>query len=360
MRIFIANIFPKSKILKYGASVAAHNFCYNLIEGGTFDKIFSILPIGKVAKKDLSYEYPEIEAVCCSFLRKGKIALRLAPLLENIRLFMMIPPKASVWFYNLPPLSALLFILLKCFKPSVKLYIIILDFTPGKKGLRGGCESLLLRLINSSDGTIRLANSPLFTVKNSVCLPGIVPVNTISYPKVAEIKKEFLISGALGENISMLSMLLKSFSEMPELTLHITGEAPNIDFVKSYTNKYRNIIYHGMVSYDEYMKIIHKVPYLLSTRNPYLPENQCNFPSKIIEALLHNRIIVSTIHYEQLDGIRYFVVSASKANFINALYQITALPEEELLKYANQSEEIYRRYNSNVWIANMKKIEFNK
>ena len=206
-------------------------------------------------------------------------------------------------------------------------------------------------------GMIKLADSPLFKVKNSVCLPGVVPDDGIEYPKVGNVSKEFLISGALGDNISMLSMLLDAFSQMPECTLHITGKAPDVEKVKRYASQYKNIIYHGMVEYDEYLRILHAIPFLLSTRDPLYPENQCNFPSKIIEALLHNRIIISTLHYGQLEGIRYLKVPAEANGLRKSLQSIVSMKQAELLLYANQSDEVRDRFNCEVWKVSMNKIE---
>ena len=98
-------------------------------------------------------------------------------------------------------------------------------------------------------------------------------------------------------------------------------------------------------------------PFLLSTRNPTYPENQCNFPSKIIEALLHNRIVVSTLHYPQLDGINYFEVSHDVDDFVKDIESIISLPENQLLTYANQSNVVAKRFSTEVWDKTMKLIE---
>ena len=164
------------------------------------------------------------------------------------------------------------------------------------------------------DGTIRLADSPLFTCKNSVCMPGVVPVNSREWPKIISVKK-------------------------------------------SYTLRCSNIIYHGMVEYTEYLQILHDVSFLLSTRDPNAPENQCNFPSKIIEALLHNRIVVTTLHYPQLDGINYLEVPAQIDGFVSALQDIVEMPQDMLFLYANQSEKVMHRFNTEAWKSNIKKIE---
>lgn len=346
-RIIITHIVPRDKVLKYNLSVAACNFSHNLIEGGAFERYYSVLPPfvgGRVEK---------FEGLVYSRLRYYGVFRKVAPLVENIAIFNKLSKGDSVWYYNSTTLNALLIVLLRIFKPSVQQNMIMLDYTPSDKPV----DRFLLWLSNHMHGMIKLANSPLFKVKNSVCLPGVVPADGVEYPKVENVTKDFLISGALGDNISMLSMLLDTFSQMPELTLHITGKAPDEKKVEQYASQYKNIIYHGMVEYDEYLRILHATPFLLSTRDPRYPENQCNFPSKVIEALLHNRIVISTIHYPQLDGIKYFKVVPEIQGFISDIKGIISMLPDELISYANQSEKIKTKCSVNVWKSHMLNIE---
>lgn len=349
-RIFLTHIAPKSKILEYKVSSAACNFSYNLMSNGMFDKVFSILPANVSGKKDFTNN-EGVEYIYSSLRSKG-ILRKFAPIIENYRLFRKIENGSSVWLYNMSMINIWLVLLLRMFKPSVKVNIIVLDFTPGAKH-----NDYFLKQINKCHGRILLANSPLFNKENSVILPGVTPNNNIEYPMIQEVKKEFLISGVLGENIAMLSMLLEAFSRMPHLTLHITGIIEDDTTVKEYASKYPNIKYHGCVSYDEYLTILHNTPFLLSTRNPAYPENQCNFPSKIIEALLHNRIIVSTLHYEQLNGIRYFEVPANCDGFIKEIEKISRSKNNELMLYANQSALVKEKFSTEIWNNKMQIIE---
>ena len=346
-RIFLTHSVPSDKVLRHRLSVAACNFSNNLIDGGVFDKVYSILPTF------VNEAVEPFSGLVYSSLRRNIILRRLAPLAENVTVFAKIPSKASIWYYNSTILNALLIVLLKLFKPGVKQYMVILDYTPSAKPV----DKFFLWLTNKMDGTIRLADSPLFICQNSICMPGVVPINAKEWPKIASIKKSFLISGVLGYNISMLPMLLEAFSKLPEMELHITGKANDLKLINSYTERCSNIVYHGMVSYDEYLRILHDTPFLLSTRNPEAPENQCNFPSKIIEALLHNRIVISTLHYPQLNGIKYLEVSAQIDGFVSALQNIARMPQDKILPYANQSEKVMQCFNTEVWKSNMEKIE---
>lgn len=338
------------RILDYKVSSAACNFSYNLISGGMFDKVYSILPSTVSGKK--SFENSEGVEYIYSSLRNKDYLCKLALIVENFTLFCKIKDGSSVWLYNLAKINIWLVILLRWFKPSVKINVIVLDFTPGTRR-----SKFFLKYINKCNGRILLANSSLFNKENSVILPGVTPSKDIDYPEIRELNKGFLISGALGENIAMMSMLLEAFSKMPSLTLHITGVTDDDSKIKEYSSIYKNIIYHGCVAYEDYLEILHKTPFLLSTRNPEFPENQCNFPSKIIEALLHNRIVISTLHYEQLDGIKYFEVPANLEGFIETLMNIAQMDREVLICYANQSNLVKELFNTDVWNKTIHKIE---
>lgn len=348
MRIFITHILPKEQILKYKLSVAACNFSHNLIEGGSFDRVYSILPTYVRGQLD----NVGMDGLVYSSWRNSVILRRLAPIRECLTLYKKIPAKSKVWLYNVSILNAFLIILLKLFKRSVGVYVILLDYTPTTNVI----ERFFLWMANHVDGDIRLSNSPLFTNKNSVCLPGVTPKTSPNVRKQQAINREFILSGVLNEPIAMLSMVLHVFSQLPQLTLHVTGEIHQKELAERYKN-YSNIVFHGLLSYEDYLHIFHRVSFQLSTRNPRYPENQCNFPSKIIESLLHNRIVVSTIHYEQLVGINYFEVNSDEQSFLHDILNISNMTDQDLMLYANQGEKVTNMFNTDVWNKTMKDIE---
>lgn len=351
MRIFLAHIIPKQQITNFHVAQASHNFCYTLIEANVFDKVYSIMPSNVTGLKsdfvDKSYE------LVYSSFRRYKYTLKLAALIENIKLFFKLKKGDFLWLYNVTVINILLVRLLRVFKPGVYILPIILDFSPELKQ----CKAML-PTINKADGMITLSNSPLFTVKNSVCLAGVVPQSVPNHENVVTpIKKEFLLSGNLSEQICMLNMLLPAFSQMPDFILHITGRAQDKEPLERYVANNSNIVYHGLLSYQEYIKLLEEIPFVLSTRNPNSPENQCNFPSKIIEALLYNRIILSTIEYPQLKGIEYFTVPSDEQGFAIQVREICQKEDNELLKYANQSDRVYKLFNAERWELIMSQIE---
>lgn len=355
-RIFWTCVLPEHLIAQYGLSFAACNFSFNLMSGNTFDKVYSGMPlyVGGKMRQD-AFDDRRFELIYDKWRERSGMWQKFATFKEQVTILRKIPKNASVWFYNLNTLNALLFLLLKWFKPSVQLNVIVLDFTPVNKGF--GLNKLYLRLINWAHGRICLADSELFCKKNSVILPGVVPYTPEKFPEIKIVKKSFLLSGVLSEEIAMLSMVLDVFSKLPDCELHITGSKGNEELLKQYADRYVNIHWHGQLLFKDYLELLHSVTFQLSTRNPQMPENQCNFPSKIIEALHHNRIIISTIEYPQLDRVKYFTVNPEKEKFYGEIKDISNLPEEKLLRYANQRVVIENFFSKMVWLNAMVRIE---
>lgn len=355
-RIFWTCILPEHLIAEYNLSFAACNFSFNLMSGGMFDKVYSSLPLyvgGEMQQE--AFEDNRFELIYDKWRGKRGLWRKLATFKEQFSIFRQIPKRSSVWFYNVNTLNALLFLLLKLFKPSVQLNVIVLDFTPVNQGL--GLNQIYLKLINWAHGRICLANSSLFRKHNSTVLPGVIPQGNEKLPGIKKVKGTFLLSGALSEEISMLSMVLNTFSKLPDCELYVTGSKGNEELLHEYANKFSNIHWHGQLPFKDYLELLHDVSFQLSTRDVRFPENQCNFPSKIIEALYHNRIVISTIQYPQLDGVKYFTVSPVEENFLDSIKRIVGLPQSELLSYANQGGLVSGMYSVKVWNKVIEKIE---
>ncbi len=355
MRIFQTFILPDALVSKYKLSFAAANFSRNLMRGGGFDKVYSLMPL------NVNGELPQIkddgyDVVYSKWRKRGSILAKFAIFHEQWKLFKKVKKDDVLWLYNLNVINALLFILIKAFKPSVKLNIIVLDFTPAISWKQQ--NYWYLKLINRTHGAICLADSNLFTIKNKTILPGVVPPASKHYPEIVTPKKEFLLSGVISPAIASTPMVLEAFSQMPDCTLHITGNVlEGEDMLKEYAAKYPNIKYQGAVSFEDYISIMQSVTYQLSTRDESYPENQCNFPSKIIETLLHNRIVISTIAYKQLDGVNYFKVDSNGDTFKRQVEEICNKPNGVLMQYANQSTLVTKLFGTDVWNNTMTDIE---
>lgn len=359
MRIFQTFVLPDHLVARHGLSFAAANFSRNLINGGVFDKTFSLIP---TSVKGPLGEFDEdgYEVVYSRWRSRGKLLSRLAIFAEQWKIFSRVGPNDSIWFYNLNFLNAYLFLLLKIFKPSVRLNIIILDFTPAQSFREP--NYWFLKLINRAHGVISLSTSELFKVKNAALLPGVVPSSSSTISEAPQIQKPtltFLLSGVISKTIALTSRVLEAFAQNPQCILHITGKlSGNEDKIREYASRYPNIFYHGAIPFADYLELLHSVTFQLSTRDPQMPENRCNFPSKIIEALLHNRIVVSTIDYPQLKGINHIYFDADK--MADALQRISSMPLADLMACANQSSEVRSRFSTDVWRDTMSRIEENE
>jgi hypothetical protein len=211
--------------------------------------------------------------------------------------------------------------------------------------------------MNKADGTICLSTSKDFTCKNTVCLPGVTSHLNVDYPVITNPTKTFLLSVVINDSISMISTILEVFSLLPDCELLITGHVEDKKLIENYTEKFPNIHLKGMLPYEEYLELMHTVTYCLSTRNPKYPENQNNFPSKIIEHLLHNRIIISTLQYNQISDINYFNIPTEIDNMIISLSNISNMKSGALLQYANQSHKVKALFNQEIWKQNIENIE---
>ena len=317
MRYFITNVLPHHLSGKYKISYAAANFSWALIHSSVFDEVFSIAPLNVSGAID-DVDMPEL--VYSDWRKRGKILQKLAPIKESFLIFRKIKRNSNVWFYNISILNIVLFFLCKWFKPSAHCNVIILDIYIPKRKL--SLEALFLWAINHANSTIKLSDSPL-----------------------------------LREDISQISLIIRVFSKIKNATLYITGFSEKEEEMKLECSKYPNIHYYGELSFNRYMDLLHKVSFLFSTRDPKEKGNQCNFPSKIIEGILHNRIIISTIKYKQLAGLKYFFVSSDEDELKNQIEGIIRMDSVGLIRYANQSNYAKSMFNPNRWGEIMNSLE---
>lgn len=359
-RIFITTLSSPETIGALNLSFAACNFSRNLMSGGMFDKVYSILPPFVRGDLNQSIVPADADMMYSRYRNKSNVIFKILSLWdENYHIYRQIPKNASVWYYNLCMLNVGVFILIKLFKPHVKQNVIVLDFTPNSK--RFSLLNLYKWLFNRANSTILLAPYFEFTNTNSACLPGVVPQSTSNYPKIAQVSNEFLISGALSENISLLrTLVIPAFKRMSNYRLHITGDVCDRENLNEDIKQYNNIIYHGKLTSEKYFELLHSVTFVLSTRNPNSIENQCNFPSKIIESLLHNRAVISTMEYPQIRNLKYFKVSSNIDEFVDSINRILGEDKNEIMQYVNQAKETRKNFSPQVWKDTMIKLENNE
>ena len=138
----------------------------------------------------------------------------------------------------------------------------------------------------------------------------------------------FMYSGLLSK-VTGVDILLHAVLEMKEKSfeLRISGKGDLEQQVCDAAENDERICYLGHMEYDEYIENLKKVDVLINPRNMELPENQNNFPSKIMDYLATGKAILSSkfigwkkfeegiIFYDNTDMLKH-----EMENFISGQY----------------------------------------
>ena len=104
-----------------------------------------------------------------------------------------------------------------------------------------------------------------------------------------------MYSGIL-EKVTGIEMLIDAFLECNDdnIQLNVTGDGSLAEWIRDVSKRDNRIHYYGCIPYDEYRKKLSEADILINPRNMNLPENQNNFPSKIMEYLATGKMVIST------------------------------------------------------------------
>ena len=195
--------------------------------------------------------------------------------------------------------------------------------------------------------------------RNSRSLAGIIPDAELErkYPGPAEQDdRYFLFSGRLGP-VTGLSRVLKVFSELPEVPLTVTGH-DGIGEAISYAEKCPNIRYLGMLEFDEYRKILTGADFCLNFRDPALPENRNNFPSKILEYLSAGKLVISTIRYPELPEGMILGCGGDDDELKRLIRKYYELPIAEIARIREHNRVYLQMFSYASWSEEFRKVEF--
>lgn len=105
----------------------------------------------------------------------------------------------------------------------------------------------------------------------------------------------FMYAGVL-EQVTGVRQLLEAFVKLrnENVRLWISGKGTLKNLVEESGRQDNRIVYLGCVPYVDYMEILKKADVLINPRDMGLPENQYNFPSKILEYLATGKPVLST------------------------------------------------------------------
>lgn len=108
-------------------------------------------------------------------------------------------------------------------------------------------------------------------------------------------KMIFMYSGLL-EQVTGIELLLRAFclTEEADWELWISGRGSLDSMIVADAAKDNRIKFFGFLKYSEYIDRLKQADVLVNPRDMFLPENQNNFPSKILEYLATGKEIVST------------------------------------------------------------------
>lgn len=352
--IYISQNVPNSLVKTYNVSQAANNFCLHINDIGYFSHHIAIPP-GNIdgSFKSFNEKATGIEYhICRPFKHKGFGKL-VNLLLDNIWLFYRIlkAQERNVWFYNVWIGNILSYLLIR-FLSRKKSFVLLADYNPQRYNNRTG--KLLLWAIRQACGVISLSSRCKEVNTNFKAIAGIIPEKNIK-KGIGKFysNKSFLLSGTLNANTG-LYLALNVFKDIPEATLFLSGLLSEecVQTVNEYTEKYSNIIYKGFFEqYDDYISFIQSVDFTLSLRAPESPVNHYNFPSKILETLAYNKIIISTIEYPELDGINYIVIPYSESEFKKSIKRIILEGRKQYIeKCLNNADVLRDRYTEKAWL----------
>ena len=152
---------------------------------------------------------------------------------------------------------------------------------------------------------------------------------------------------------TVYDMALKVFSQVPEAELYISG---NGTFPDEY-RKYSNIHFMGNMEYQDYLNLLESVIVCLNLRNPYLPENNNNFPSKILDYLSRQKIVLSTISYPEIEGANYILTDFNEIELIKKIKEIVMLGTEHLAISSNNTLFLRKQFSVTSWKEMIQSID---
>ncbi|MBO5341833.1 MAG: glycosyltransferase [Lachnospiraceae bacterium] len=192
-----------------------------------------------------------------------------------------------------------------CIRNGVKSYLILADYsdiTCYHGIVKKIYAYLQLKSIQRYDVVIGLSNrTRRFLRQNQefIVMHGGIDKAFYDYFEELSIKNvekiKIMYSGLLN-NVTGVDLLLEAFHNIAtsNVELHITGKGQYQELVEDNCRQDDRIIYDGFLEYEEYMNLLKDADILVNPRNMNLPENQNNFPSKILDYLAAGKIIVST------------------------------------------------------------------
>lgn len=345
-RILVTNLVPQELCSQLAVSEASTIFCWNMINGKCFDHTAGIVQTTIPQPLHLSNN-GSVSFVQTRFFKHKGIGRFLNNLVDSIRVTKRARHYNNIWFYNVEWTQMLSFMLLRMM--GKKIYVIVADFTPPKHFF--SIATFAQYLFTHCKGIISLSSRTTFRHCNQASIAGIIPKEILEERGKTRTpsKHLFLFSGGL-ERIHGIDLAIDAFMDIPDAELIITGKKLLRD-----VSKFKNIHFKGYLSREEYEKLFKNVTCCISFRDPSFPENLNNFPSKIIEYMSYNKLILSTIKYPELSGLDYVYVDFDVEMVKESLRKITGEPP----KNYEQSAKLQDKFSVERWKDTINMVENN-
>lgn len=205
--------------------------------------------------------------------------------------------------YN--PIYAWLFAADIAKKLGKKSVLLLADYSPVKSysGLIGKVYSRMqLRAIRRFDYVVGLSEHTekyLTDKQHFICMEGGIDKNTYEYfsnpDKETAEAVQIMYSGTL-EPVTGIRLLIKAFERLEQrnIRLVISGKGSLVSEIEEIAAKNDRIQFLGCIPYEEYLEKLKEADILVNPRDMRFPENENNFPSKIMEYLVTGKYIIST------------------------------------------------------------------
>lgn len=166
--------------------------------------------------------------------------------------------------------------------------------------------------------------------------------------------RTFMYSGLLN-HVTGINLLLEAMRgiERQDIRLLISGKGELEKEVIKAAGEDDRICYLGHLPYEEYIKRLQEADVLVNPRDMRLPENQNNFPSKVMDYLAAGKVIIST---------RFVGWERFKENIIFCESSVEGIKErlEDVQKHLRNAEEVYGKNRKKaaefVWKKQIEKI----
>jgi len=337
MRVLICELVPNEKVATFGnVGQAANTYILNFTAACSFTKTFAFVPIQIIPIQNFentnNIEYFQSR----KFKHKG-VFKALNRLIESFSLLSRLfryRKSANVWFYNITQHYFLIYVVAKYIFGS-RVYVLLADLYLNEN--KFSLNSLFIKLINKSDGVISLSRgAEKLKIKKLSISNGIISPATVVPTEVIN-KNDYLFSGVLSK-MKGIDLALEAFSRIPDKRLIISGMGPMLETVKEYASRFPNIEYLGWLDYASYIKVLNEVNFCLSFRNPGDPENQYNFPSKIIEFLQYGKIVISTFNYPDIPQELLIHTGYDFESVKNTIHHLESTSDDALLDLSNNAK----------------------